>query len=1050
MNNFVVYKSSAGSGKTYTLMRTYLSIVLQNPDAFRRILAITFTNKAANEIKDRILLNLKLIAAYDEETSPQHSVSLIAKLKEETGLDAAVLSERAARTLSKILHNYSDFAVSTIDSFVHRIIRAFSFDLKLSLNFEVEMDHEILVRKAVDDLVSAAGTDPELTAILISFIQETVEDDESWQISDTLAAFAEKLFREDAREAGFLPADGVKKAREAIRNAEQKYRESLMQIGGKALEMIAGAGLSADNFSYKDKGIYKFFSNLSEGEKLYEIGRNAANTVAGNKWLNKESEKRISNDLLQGLTGALEQLFRKAEALISSEGQRIRLLQMVRRQLYPMAVLQELRNRLEQVKKESNVVPIAEFNRIVASIVMEEPVPFIYERTGERFSHFMIDEFQDTSVLQWMNLLPLIENSLAAGGLSMIVGDGKQAIYRFRNGDVDQFVRLPAVHNPGNNPLIQQRSKILQREYRFESLRSNYRSRSEVVNFNNRFFTAVAPLWLDERKQVYDGSEQEFDSGKSGGLVNVEFYGGDPVDYSGAMIERVYEQIRALNREGYSYGDIAVLTRTNNEATDITVYLNNKGLRVISPVSLLLRNNPEVAFLVNWLRLFNDPGLDISRVAITGYLADTGMVQFESRHELYRRVVRPAGFYNMLERIGCGINVAAFGHLSLYDKMQELIRVFRLEDRAPLYLSFFLDEVLKVSASRSGSLQVFLEYWDQKSKDLSVVIPDTGDAVQLLTIHKSKGLEFPVVIFPYADWEVSNFSGTAWLPFRDEAVPDLKTALISINKKLEGTIYEEVLLEEKDKKKLDVLNLVYVAFTRASERLYIFTGVFKQDAKGSGELKSVTGMLSNFIKNEGIWEEGRLVYRWGDGSVILGRGHEKAQTLDVGFTSNAWHRNLTFASRAPGSWSAEAPSEMQKTGNLLHLALSQIRILSDVNNVTADFVLKRLIGSDEAEAFAAKLQGVVNHPDLSMFFSETAEVFAESAILTPEGRMYRPDRVAVSGGFTGVIDYKTGRRDDSHIVQVRRYANLLEAMGYRSPAAWLVYIDRETEVLRVI
>lgn len=1052
MNNFLVYRSSAGSGKTYTLMRVYLSIVLKDPHRYRNILAITFTNKAANEIKQRILSNLKVVSGLEAGGIPPRYEHLVRSLMEDTGFHLDELRNRAGKVLSLILHNYSDFSVSTIDSFVHRIIRAFSFDLKLSMNFEVEMDTGMLLELAIEDMLAAAGTERNLTEILVNFIRERAEEDESWQIDRTLLDFSKNLFREDAvrllPDSGSIDANQIKHFAGAIRRVINEYQETLTAFGKQAMSLMAGHGLGADFFYQKRKGIYGFFEKLANGNVDAEINSFVRKTIENNEWLSSDGKKAPEGATVMAVSEKLASIFYQAEGKISQEEGRIILLKMVLRQLYPMSVLSEMRSRLDKVKNERNVVPISEFNRIVADIVMEEPVPFIYERIGERYRYFMIDEFQDTSVLQWMNLMPLLENSLSQDGLNMIVGDGKQAIYRFRNGDVNQFVRLPEVENPEDNPVIAQRTVVLKREYKHARLADNFRSRREIVEFNNCFFSHISPLYLDDSKTVYQEGEQGYDPDNHGGKVQIEFYDGDDQMYDDHTINRVFELIQSLCKEGYKPGDIAVLCRSNKESSGIAVFLNSQGVKVVSADSLLLKNSAEVNFLVNCLELLNDPGREINRIAITEYLWDNHLLGKVTRTEVYRQARSHQSFLNLLECSGRRFDVANLRDMSLFDKVEEIIRIFGLHERSPLYLQFFLDEVLGFTSTRPGSIPGFLEYWYAQRDKLSVILPAGDDAVQVMTIHKSKGLEFPVVIFPFASKSAGGRNkSTVWVPFSDEAIPELTSACLKLESRLEKTQYSGLYTTEEDKKRLDLLNLVYVAFTRPSERLYVLSGKLSDKPEKIG---TITDMLTSFLDFSGDLRAGQLIYCFGDGTQVAGRkSDDNNPGLTAEFYSQPWAERLVFAARAPFFWNADEPSSAMMAGNLLHYALSLVHDYRDKDGVIGLLVNTGMIDAVSAEKIGALMDRVLGHPQARQFFDGDGDVYAEAEILTPEGKSYRPDRVILHRDHTDVVDFKSGRREEFHDSQVRNYASLLGDMGYPEPVAWLLYLNEEVDVVRV-
>lgn len=1055
MNNFQVYKSSAGSGKTYTLISVYLGIVLKEPTAFRSILAITFTNKAANEIKSRIISNLKIFSADNPEEIPVKFNHMLESLKAATGLETGELRKRAATALSLILHNYGDFAVSTIDSFMHRIIRAFSFDLKLSMSFDVEMDKQLLQAEAVGSLLSEVGRNDYITGILVKFVQERAEADENWQIDNDLVKFSNNLFDEEAfgllSRLSSLDAEKLSAVNTKLNRFIAAFESDLKLLAEKALSLIHENGLQPEWFYQGSRGIYGFFSKVAGGdtEAAYSPNSYVEKTISGGEWLSARGKKEAGASQLTSLQEELSAIFNQIRNLADEKGGKVLIYNNIRSNIYPLAVLGELNQRLQAVKKERNVISIAEFNRIIAGIVSNEPVPFIYERTGEKFRHYLIDEFQDTSVLQWHNLLPLLENSLSHDSLNMIVGDGKQAIYRFRNGEVDQFVLLPDVNNPDNNPLIAQRVQVLRREYREQQLDANFRSRTEVVEFNNGFFDFASRVFVPELEEVYRGGAQKSDASNTGGFVSVEFLADENRTYAEINCQRVLEIIQDAIQAGYQYNDVTVLCRSNSNASEIAGFLNSKNIGVVSSESLLLAKSPEINFLINLLTVLADADNAIARVSVVNYLVQHQPESSLETHRIYSEAGTAEGFFNYPVESGYGFSRQNFRGLSLYDTVEELIRVFDLQKKSPVYLQFFLDEVLKVASGPGASAGKFLEYWEQQKQRISVVLPQSPDAVQIMTIHKSKGLEFPVVIYAFADDDASRLTKkTAWVELDDPDLPEIGPVMLMLDRKLEKTKFAGLYSREASKSKLDLLNLIYVAFTRASERLYILAG--KQPEASVAEPKSVTTLLAAYLQSASLYQADTRVYTFGDSVTVSAteQGSGSSEEPSPEYQSADWRSRLIFAARAPGSWQAEAPERSQARGNLLHQALSFVDYPATIPRAVKKLIQLGLIETNEADEITAILEDIINHPEVKPFFSEECTIITEKEILTPEGKNLRPDRVVVHKTHTDVIDYKTGMPSEAHQTQVLHYASVLSGMGYPEVRAWLLYLEDTPQVVR--
>lgn len=1054
MNNFLVYKSSAGSGKTYTLMLIYLSIVLKDPSRFRNILAVTFTNKAANEIKQRIISSLKLIASMTGEPLTGKEQHLVGALRAKTGLSFEALKESAAKVLSLILHNYGDFSVSTIDSFMHRVIRAFSFDLKLSMNFEVEMNTDLLLASAVDALLADVGRNDEVTGVLVKFVRERAEMDENWQIDRDLQSFAGNLFREDAidflKPAGDFSSEKLDSLRKKLNQFTTAYEDDIVKIGREAMKLIENHGIGGEYFFQGSRGIYGYFKKISEGVIDAGVNSFVTKTVTENAWLSGKAAKVPEGSAILSIADDLLGFYKLIESATENGSGKYELYRNLSRNLYPMAVLGELSIRLQAVKKELNVVSIAEFNRIISSIVMNEPVPFIYERTGEKYRHYLIDEFQDTSVLQWNNLLPLLDNALSLGTVNMIVGDGKQAIYRFRNGEVEQFIRLPEVDNPTGSEVVKQRSLSLKREYAPDLLGSNFRSRCEVVDFNNRFFSFTGQRFLTGLNNVYNDAAQESNPSNAGGLVQLEFYNGAKTDFPEYNCSRVLQLIGELQDAGFPPGDITVLCRSNKDSSQVAAYLNANNVKVVSSDSLLLQKSPEVNFILNWIGLMADSENNICRMAIAAYLFTGPEFSESDRHALLWKAGETARFYKLLEDFGYTVSETAFRGLSLYDTCEELIRIFGLHLKSPVYMQFFLDEVLAFSSGKTSAANDFLENWERKKDKLSVVLPLSADAVQVMTIHKSKGLEFPVVIYAFADDAYKLTKKSAWVHLHEPELPEMPVALLRIEKSLEKTIFADLFVNEDNKSKLDLLNMVYVAFTRPAIRLYVLTGKPPENDK-STETKTVTGLLLDFVKTTGLYDPAKSVYTFGEGRAFEKPAESEAPETGMisEFLTSNWQKRLVFAGRAPRLWQAMQPEGTQATGNLLHLALFRIRVPTDLESAVRSLLNEGLIVPGDYKALYNRLDLILKHPVVAGFFTPDGVVASEAEILAPGGKSYRPDRVVLYPSHTDVIDYKTGKPEEFHKNQVLKYASLLKDMGYPDVKAWLVYLEQPVEVVLV-
>ncbi|MFH1319304.1 MAG: UvrD-helicase domain-containing protein [Bacteroidota bacterium] len=1059
--NFTVYRSSAGSGKTYTLVKEYLKIALSDkgipPQKYKHILAITFTNKASAEMKERVILSLKELSSGEQVAGT--TKYLLDDLVSETSLGNKDIKERAKKVLEEILHNYSDFAISTIDSFVHKIVRTFARDLHIPLNFDVEMDEDSLLSKAIDLLIDKVGTDKKLTHALVEFTQTKTDDEKSWHIENDLHNFARNLLKEDGliyiEKLRRLSLDNFFEVRKSVIEYTSKFENQIKKIAEEGWELIQNKGLEHPVFYYGDKGIGKYFENLASGRTdIYDPNTYVQKTVNEDKWCSgKANETDITN--INVLKDELTFFYDKIQKIINAQLKTYNLFILIRKNIYSLAVLNEIEKIIEEIKEESNIVHISEFNKKIAGIVMREPAPFIYERIGEHYNHYLIDEFQDTSMLQWQNLLPLVENSLATGNYNMVVGDAKQAIYRWRSGEVEQLVRLPGVYRHIDDPLLLQREDALKRNYKPEELNCNFRSKANIVEFNNWFFNHLAEDLSSEFQNIYKGLKQDYKPGNTGGYVRIEI--SDEIDTQ-ISCERIHEIINEVVKDNYKLNDIAILCRKNSDASEVARYLLNQGIDVISSQSLLLGRSPDVNFLISFFCFLCHPLDKVYHTEILQYLINKELIKadihktlsnlFSDNSETGEKDKLPTPnsgidsnkkFPDFLTDNGYEINTKHLTQLPLYELAEEIIRIFCLNQPADPFIAFFLDAVLNYSVRQNNDLTDFLEWWEEKKDNLSIVAPEGSDAVYIMTIHKAKGLEFPVVIFPFANWKERNAKDNLWLDIDEPEIPSLKSALLPAGKALEKTRYGHLYQEEKIKSLLDNFNILYVAFTRPEERLYVLT------SKPAGS-RNFSKHFIEFLTKSEHWDEERSAYVFGTSETKQYLVSTKEKPNAISFEqliSKDWKDRIGIRKRAPEIWEVETSEEQKTYGNLIHTALSRIKTLNDVEPELEKMKNEGYLTVEEKDELNEKLNSLLNLDEIKPFFREGLKIKAEADILLPSGDTCRPDRVIIDDNKAVVIDYKTGKEEEKHKIQLNKYGNVLKEMGYTEVDKYLLYIQTE-------
>ena len=1041
----MLYNSSAGTGKTFTLVKEYLKIVLKDNNSlrYRHILAITFTNKAASEMKERVLDALKAFAGITELKGTPKALYevLLNPPKDERGIDitAEQLQKRSYKVLKSILHNYNDFAISTIDKFTHKVIRTFAHDLQLPLNFNIELSDKEVLKSAIDMLVAQVGNNDKLTKILVEYAIQKSDDEKSWNVENDLLSFAEKLLKDDSekyinsiKELSISDFEEVKKH---IKRSIIEFEGEVIAKANQVLVFIDEKGIEHNTFFHSDYPNYwKKVKKLED----FSIGKRLASTLSGEKDLYSKGKTQVQKNLIDLNKGDLLRFFDEFKEFLNDNQTDYLIHKEVLKNLYNLAVLNEIEKTINEFKSENNLLNLSDFNKKIAAIVATEPAPFIYERLGEKYHHYLIDEFQDTSTTQWHNLLPLVDNSLANGNYNMIVGDAKQAIYRWRGGEVEQIIAFPKVFGHNNNPLLLEREESLDRNFKKKELNTNYRSKAEIVDFSNQFFQSVAPHLLDKYAELYKNLNQKFEPTNIGGGIEILGFSGindknkeDTELYKFKTLNYVLEKVDECVKSNYKLKDIAVLCRNNKNAVEIAEFLLSNGKNVISSESLLLNNSKEVTFLLDIMRYLTNTSDIKYQVKIMDYL--TTRVYNETLFEQYQS--KDLLTYLKSKNIHFSFNKIA--NYSLYELVEELILLFNLDKTVNLYIQFFIDKAHEYASKNDNSILNFIDWWELKSEKFSVVMPEGMDAVKVMTIHKSKGLEFPVVIYPYADTVVKKGEDYFWT---DELeLQNLKAAVLPIKEELVNTKFAEAYNEEMDKAKLDLTNMVYVAFTRPKDRLYIITKRGVNNSKNG----SVGDYLLDYCLTKTENKIGDFHYKFG---LFNDKKKEKEEDKEEALVFNAvtynnWRDKIKISYQAPLIWDVENPETIGEHGTLIHNILAKIKTPNDLEGVLASYLLKGLISSEEEPIVRQSIQNLFKNPTIKNWFEDVDELKNERSILLQNGKSYQPDRVVVKNNKTFVIDYKTGEREEKHKEQITNYRNLLAEMGYQNISAQLLYVN---------
>ncbi|AXT52073.1 DNA helicase UvrD [Aquimarina sp. BL5] len=1036
---FTIYNAAAGAGKTYTLVKAYLVALLtgEYKDAYKNILAITFTNKAVAEMKTRVVENL--VGIRSAETSPKYEL-LLNDIVQETGLEKQVVKQKADRILKSILHNYAAFDIVTIDTFTHRVIRTFAKDLGIPMNFEIEMDTESLIEESVDAVVAKVGEDAILTETIIDFALSKLEDDKSWDITIELNKVARLLFSENDRahlnNLSDKTAEDFDELKNQLISKIKNQKEKIVKTSTDILNLITSNSLDHKDFfkSY----IPLHFVKLSKKDFKINFSSAWRQNIETTDFYTKSLDPD-KKGLIDSIRSPIEQAFLETKQQILD----IKLYENIIKNLTPLSVLNVINKELQKIKKERSILLISEFNKIISEAIQDQPAPFIYERLGERYRDYFIDEFQDTSELQWNNIVPLIDNAISSETLSgkrgqlTIVGDAKQAIYRWRGGKAEQFINLSL----DQNPFSVEEKQVL-------NLPRNYRSHQEIIKFNNDLFTLLSNDFSNDlHKKLYLlGNNQEYND-KKGGYVQLSFVEAKNVAEENEIYpERVYESVLELKEKGYLLNEICILTRKQKEGAVIADFLTEKGMSIISSETLLLKNDPRVRFIIDMLTWFVYPDELLSKTNVLHFI--TEKFSISEKHTFLKKLVfaNKKTFCDEIKSLGVEFSFAQLDAKPLYEGVEYIINSFNLTSVSPAYVQFLLDVIFGYTQKHAEGIIGFLSYWDQKKDKLSIIAPEGEEAIQIMTIHKAKGLEFPCVIYPYANIDIyREIEPKTWLPVAKKDFSGFREIFVNYNKELSdyGVPAEKIVQERQSQLELDAFNLLYVALTRAEEQLYIISKA-EINSKGEGNSSKFSGKFINYLMHIGAWHKEQLSYDFGNPEkpfreTVSANSKTKNITLTK-FENSKKKRKVHIVTNSGKLWDTSQAAAIEK-GNLIHELMSLIYSNKDLDRVVENAFETGMISFLDRETLYNELKMVLEHPELSKYFLEDKQVLNERGIIS-NGRIYRPDRVIIDAhGEAAIIDYKTGEHSASHGNQLEEYGLLLQKIGYKLSNRILVYFN---------
>jgi len=1066
-SQLTVYKASAGSGKTFTLAREYMTLVIANPMAYRTILAVTFTNKATEEMKLRILSQLYGIS----QGLPESEGYLEQIHKALPYLGTNIIRKNAGIALHLLIHNYNYFRVMTIDTFFQSVLRNLARELDLTANLRIGLNDYQVEQQAVDEMIANLQATDKLLFWILEYIKENIDDDKSWNVIGQIKSFGENIFKDYYKENAealnvCLEKEGFfKEFSDKMKKMRNDAKEQLQEIAATFFDALAEGGYSADDLNLKKKGIWSYFNKLKNGKFGDDDLLNASFYKCYSSpdgWV-KKSEAKESSPIFQYVKDTLYPILQFSENKRPSLVRIYKSTALTIKHLNQLRLLSSIDRQVRSMNEEANRFLLSDTQTLLHALIQDSDSPFIFEKIGTQLDHVMIDEFQDTSTIQWKNFKVLLEETMSrenAGNL--IVGDVKQSIYRWRSGDWRLLNNIDKEFVQGSHSLD------------IQTLDTNYRSDRNIITFNNAFFVEAAKY---ESKQLSEAQPEEVKQlvnayadvcqkvpEKKGklGFVEIQLLGGE--DTTENMMAQTLETVRELDMMGVPVNKIAILVRNNRTIQDIAAYfMENSDYKMVSDEAFRLDASQAVCTLVTALRMLAKPNDKIAEASIQkfcNYYAED-MEHRDVTSELLesRQVLLQMPLYELTEKI--------YSMLCM-DKIEDM-------KKQNAYIFAYYDKLNAFLADNGCDIDAFLSEWDSSIHEKSIQC-DSMDGIRLITIHKSKGLEFDHVIMPFCDWQLEK-ANTIWCQPQEEPYNELPLVPVDYNaKQMTQSVYESDYQHEHLQNTVDNLNLLYVAFTRASHSLFVL------GKRGTASMRSniIEAILPNVaekleengipVELDGIGSDSKtddIDFSYGE--LILPQ--EKAKdnktanifmqeegSIEVGNMSNPNLPEFKQSNNSKDFVAGDESEEQQKfyikMGTILHNVFATIHTTADIPEALQQLELDGVLYDENVSK--DKIEGIIkkriSSPKVKDWFSKDWHIINECNILSPSSGdnliEHRPDRVIWKDDQTIVIDFKFGRPKEEYPDQVRGYMSLLSEMGYPNVKGylWYVYPNKVEEV----
>ncbi|WP_308262440.1 UvrD-helicase domain-containing protein [Prevotella sp.] len=1078
-----IYKASAGSGKTFTLSVEYIKLLIKDPQSYRSTLAVTFTNKATEEMKLRILSQL-----YGIWKLLPDSKSYIDKIKEDLDVTEEYMSERAGIALHNIVHNYSYFRIETIDSFFQSVLRNLARELDLTANLRIELNDYQIERNAVDELINSLDENSELLTWIMEYIRENMDDDKDWNVIGNIKRFGENIFREYYKtnskklnerllEEGFFKQYTTKlrqKRNEAeveMQNEAAQFFDALNHNGIEIDDLNNGKNGPAGYFIKIKKGIYNNTIVTKRLQKVLDEGSESS-------WVKQKSSKETQDIVRELANSTLTPLVHHAEDVRQKNWYIYGSAVLTLRHLNQLRLLNSIENKVRMMNVEQNRFLLSDTHTLLHSLIRDTDSPFIFEKIGNYLENIMIDEFQDTSTVQWQNFKVLLEECMSHGEQqgNLIVGDVKQSIYRWRSGDWRML----------NN--IEREFPYLNSMLNVCSLDTNYRSSRRVITFNNAFFKRASELeYADQKsstpdtsspeqlKKAYSDVAQKVPSFRDNhGYVSINLLPNE--DYRQQALQKTAEAVSLLLDSGANYSDIAILVRSNNIIQLIAEFFANElpDVKIVSDEAFRLDSSVSVNIIVNAMLWLTHPDNILAKAYIAK--AYQTYVLEKSEQETNKLLATAEGIDSALP---CALidkrnDLLTMPIFELAEQIYTLFNIGNIKGE-DAYLYAFYDALTDFIANNTADIDSFVEEWNDSIAEKTIQA-SAIDGIRIITIHQSKGLEFEHVVIPFCDWTLEK-GNTIWCTPQVEPYNELPLIPVDFSaSQMKGTIYEFDYNEEHLQNCVDNLNLLYVAFTRAASSLFVIA------QRGTPSSRSyIVEQAITDIKLEGSSLDGdpsdkkaELLFSYGELEIVETKAKKKSDNI---FTPEVENMNVdmaTFSNKVEFKQSNKSRDFVAdddentddddrkqlsyiKTGKILHYLFSTINTTDDIDTSLAQLEMDGLI--EESGTNIKRLRDMLHkrfsNRQVADWFSSRWTLFNECTILdydaaTDTVREHRPDRVMKDEktGEVVIVDFKFGSPRPEYVEQVNRYKALTQNMGYPNVKGylWFVYSNRIEEV----